>query len=252
MRIEIFGKDGKTPIQGIEDWEMYGEPAEKKHWKVGRSAYEIAKSWLPDNKPGMPGELAKIIVDKFGENLVVEKAIVEKKTFFSDTPRGPRNHDLLLHAKIGDKYVIIGIEGKERESYDKMLSIKFNDATSPNSKLPFRISDFCRSILNHKYHENFKDLRYQFLSGVAGVAQEVKENKADFGLFIVQQIKTQDTPLKAVLKNESDFKHFMKLLDENNSHDFTGENNSGIWGPFNISESKIVPSTKMYIGKFYT
>lgn len=251
MKIELFGKDGKTPINGIEDWEKYGEPAEKKHWKKGRSAYEIAKSWLPNNKPGVPDGLVKILSNNFGENISIEKAIVEKKTYFSDTSSGPRNHDLLLYAKIDDKSVIIGIEGKERESYDKTLINKFNEATSPNSKLPNRINYFCQSILNDQYHEAFKDLRYQFLSGVAGVSKEVEENNADYGLFIVQQIKTQNTPQTAISQNEIDFNHFMKLLDKPNSLEFAGENNSGIWGPLNLIESQIVPSTKMYIGKFY-
>lgn len=142
MDIQIFGKDEETLIQNIEEWEKYGEPAEKYHWKKGRSAFEIAKSWLPNNEPGVPENLSKILNEHFQDEITFEKGIVEKKTYFNDTSSGPRNHDLLVTAFFGEKKIIIGIEGKERESYDKVLSKKFKQASSLNSNFLIELKAF--------------------------------------------------------------------------------------------------------------
>lgn len=252
MDIKIFGKDEKSPIQNIKEWEKHGEPAEKYHWKKGRSAYEVANSWLPNNKPGVPKNLIKILTEHFQDEITFEKGIVEKKTYFSDTSSGPRNHDLLATATLGGRKIVIGIEGKERESYDKVLSKKFDNVSSPNSKLPDRIEHFCSGILGNSYSNQLKNLYYQFLSGIAGVAVEVNKQNADLGMFIVQQFKSNKTPIDDLKRNEESFIEFLKFMGKPDPQNTGIESNSGIWGPYKIPGSELVPSTKMFIGKFYT
>jgi hypothetical protein len=255
MSFKIFGKDGLTEIHNLDDWARYGKPAEEKHWKKGRSAQEVANAWLPDQQPGIPSEFLALFDGYFSDELVLEKAIAEKKTRFSDTPRGPRNHDLLIHAKIGSNKVILSIEGKEREAFDKPLKLKKLDAKSPSSKLPSRIRGFCSGILGLDYDRNSEELGklyYQLFSGVAGLAQEMKLTGADFGVFVVQQIKSSDTPETDLDRNNNSFLDFIKMVEKTQTSGATDHKDSSIWGPFELPGNELVPKAKIYLAKFTT
>jgi hypothetical protein len=49
------------------------------------------------------------------------EGVAEKKTRFDEDPRGPRNHDVLVGARHADERLVIGVEGKADEPFDKPL-----------------------------------------------------------------------------------------------------------------------------------
>lgn len=254
MGFEIVGSDGKTEISNIHDWELHGKPARDYHWKKGRSAFEIASSWLPNKRPGIPDEFHSLFNGHFSDELILTKAIVEKKTRFLDTHFGPRNHDLLIHAKLGDKKAILSIEAKERESFDKSLEGKISAIKSPKSRLPNRINRFSQGILGLDYDKKTEigKLYYQLFSGVAGLAHEVQLEGADFGVFVVQQIISADTPGSAVAFNNICFDEFRKMLPVSKQSHSKVSADSGLWGPYELPGSDLVPKTKIYLAKFKT
>lgn len=244
----IFGSDGKSQIRNLDDWKRHGAPAKSTHWKQGRSAYETAASWLRGNRPSVPVEFMNIFRDAGFHNIEIISAIAERKTTFNDTNKGPRNHDLLIYANINSKKVIVGLEGKEREPYDKTVGERIEEAVkaASNSKLPARVHSFCRGILGRSYSRSYENIHYQFLSGIAGVAVEVKKNDAEFGVFAVQQIVTSQTPTNKIAYNDESYNSFVQLLDP------THKGDSSLIGPFALPGSALIPPVVIFIAKYKT
>ena len=248
-KVKIFGKDSKSRINNLKDWKTYAPPANPIHWKEGRSAMELAKSWIDGNNPIGPISLESLLRKQFRtDDIILLKAYAEYESKFYDTSNGPRNHDLLLEAKIDDNLYIIGIEAKEREAFDDTLDNKIISAksNSVNTKLPRRIDDFCRVIFNKSYGDEFKNIRYQFLSGIAGTLIEAYKRNSSSAIFIVQQFKSLDTPPNDLKRNVSDLEYFLSFITKRRidcDKDF-------LTGPFKVSDSAFLPPIDLYIGKF--
>src|SRR5688500_9316711 len=69
------------------------------------------------------------------------EGIAEIQTRFDDDSRGPRNHDLLVRAKHAGQPLVIAVEGKADEAFDKPLWKWRADALrhSPDSGAPRRL-----------------------------------------------------------------------------------------------------------------
>jgi hypothetical protein len=250
MGFHILGKDGESIIKDLNTWKKYASPTSSNHWAEGRSAMEFARAWIK-NGPAVPQDIQRIFKSSFPRHdISFIHAYAEWETPFSDTPRGPRNHDLLLEANIDGKLFVIGIEGKEREQFDKTLEKKISEAKNRSGQtlLPARVNSFCRGILNRPYGDDLKNLRYQFLSGIAGTVVEAKERNATTSVFIAHQLISPATPLNKIEQNMKDYETFIRhLLNED---DNTKE--QLLYGPFNIPGSELVPSGEVYIGKVIT
>ncbi|UQZ32790.1 hypothetical protein C2I18_03985 [Paenibacillus sp. PK3_47] len=49
-------------ISSVEEWLKYAPPAKRElHWQEGRSAYELAHSWLGEGQPQTPVALLKLL-----------------------------------------------------------------------------------------------------------------------------------------------------------------------------------------------
>lgn len=249
MKVEIFGsKKGLQQIETLEDWRRFAPPASDIHWKEGRSACELARAWVK-NGPAVPNEVLSL----FSSSDVLSKlqflrAHAEYLTKFEDTPNGPRNHDLLVEAALGEQRVLIGIEGKEREEFDKSLSVRFAaKQDQAGSKFPARVNEFCLGMFGEPYSPRYAELKYQFLSASAGILAE-KEKGSDLAVLLIHQFVSADTPSKDIERNKQDYAFFIKLMKP----ELETVQENVLYGPFQVPGCSLFPSRPLFIGKITT
>ena len=94
--LKIVNRHGE-PIRSVPEWGERGGPASKDHWKDGRSAKELAKSWID----GVGPDALVRLLDTHSETtgLMVREAVAEAQVPFDSYPGGKRNHDLLIRGE---------------------------------------------------------------------------------------------------------------------------------------------------------
>jgi hypothetical protein len=117
--VDLANRDGLA-IMSLDEWAQLGKPASADHWKAGRSAYELARDWTEGD--AATARLSSLSVCPAFAGVELLDGVVEKRTQFDDDPHGPRNHDLLLRARLpSGTAVTVGVEGKADESFDVPL-----------------------------------------------------------------------------------------------------------------------------------
>jgi|SRR5579872_132200 len=80
--VDIKGHAGQ-PIRSFADWEQHSLPPERKvlHWKEGRSAFELGRSWTSGGEPTVPAELVQLLESHEGtKRTVIKSGITEHET----------------------------------------------------------------------------------------------------------------------------------------------------------------------------
>lgn len=107
------------PIRSFSDWENYALPPErrKRHWKKGRSAFELGWSWTASGQPAAPAELVQLISShEATRGTLIFSGITEHETTLPFSERGARCHDLALRAEQdGHLVTICGGSGRGAE-----------------------------------------------------------------------------------------------------------------------------------------
>jgi hypothetical protein len=115
-RPPIESDDGR-PIATLAAWHELAPPAAPNHWREHRSAYELARAWTEgDGAERLRALLATR--DEFAD-VELQRVVAERKTWFDDIPVGPRNHDLLVLARAPAGRIVVGIEAKADEPFDR-------------------------------------------------------------------------------------------------------------------------------------
>lgn len=116
---KIYTENAKE-VKIADDWRCrLANP--KTNWKKGKSAYELAYSWL-DSEEDMPNSLQNLLnSSETFKNLTIDKAIVEKKVQFDNFGR-PSHTDLMIYGNNAKGKIVIAVEGKESEPFDKDVS----------------------------------------------------------------------------------------------------------------------------------
>src|SRR5882672_8081570 len=113
--MELTNRSGAS-IRSLDDWATLGKPASEDHWKPGRSAYELARDWIEDDAEAAVVSVLSARPELAGIELI--GGVAEKRTQFDDESRGPRNHDLLVRARLPTAdSVTVGVEGKADEEF---------------------------------------------------------------------------------------------------------------------------------------
>ena len=185
------------PIRSLTGWGRVAPPASKKHWKPGRSAYELAAAWIGEAEPE-----AVALLNKRRElrPVTLDTGVAEKRTAFDEIPRGPRNHDLLLRAHSGERSLVVGVEGKADEPFDHPLW-RWRAralARSPNSEAPLRLDHLTRlffgtTISRDWGHPGVGGLGYQLVSGLAGTLADAKQEQASQAVLLIHEFVTDLT-----------------------------------------------------------
>nr|WP_197069705.1 hypothetical protein [Paenibacillus sp. FSL R5-0345] len=92
-------------ISSIEEWKLNAPPAKKElHWKKGRSAYELARSWLEGGQPKTPIALTELLHSHADlQGFEAEWAVPEYETKLDQLRGKGRNHDLIIIGTVNSK-----------------------------------------------------------------------------------------------------------------------------------------------------
>ena len=184
-------------IASLDAWHRLGKPAAEHHWKPGRSAYELAADWIERDAIA---HVQRLLAAGGLVDTELISAIAEKQTRFDDNPRGPRNHDLLVRARHAGDPLVIAVEGKADEPFDKPLWKWRHDAVrrNPSSGAGKRVDGlttlfFATTIDSDRSWPPIACLGYQLLSALAGTLADAREDKATRAVLMVQEFVTHET-----------------------------------------------------------
>ncbi len=165
------------PILSLADWKRLAPPASPMHWREYRSAFELAHAWTE-------GDAAHRLDESLASreelaNAHVNRAIAERKAAFDDIPGGARNHDLLAVADMSTGRLVIGIEAKADETFDRDLT-SFRAAArrrQANTRAPERLDRLTRAFFDSTLDDEptLGEMRYQLLAALAGTLADAKE-----------------------------------------------------------------------------
>jgi hypothetical protein len=195
----VFNRHGRR-LESVSDWGKYAPPASPQHWKDGRSAKELAKSWISGSALNALTELFESRLETAG--LVVESAVAEAQVAFDSHPGGRRNHDLLIHGRVPSGPIVIGLEAKADETFGetvrayeaRALKTRNSGATT---NAPERLDELMDGIAATTLRATpaFGDLRFQLFSGVAGTLAAARSGH--LAAFVVHEFATDlTTPAK--------------------------------------------------------
>jgi len=261
------------PIRSFSDWEKHALPPDRRerHWKEGRSAFELGRCWTAYGEPAVPCELTQLL-DSHEEtkSIVILSGITEHETVLPFSSFGPRCHDLALRAEQDGCAVTICLEAKADELFGGTVAEELRKAKKrPVTKFPKRLDWLTRSLLGLPA---FKDdqllvlsdivstLRYQLLSAVGGTLLEAKLQHATKAVFLIHEFRTTATTDAKLDANASALNRFLRLLKSTNSDGSEDlELESGqIVGPISITDHHVAGTVKipcdipLFIGKIRT
>jgi hypothetical protein len=194
-------------INSVDDWQTIAEP---RHWKPGRSAYELARKWQPSTIP--PASVAKLLegCDPVVEHLKFEVCVVEKPVVL-DTLRGPSMTDLMAHARNAQgERVVIAVEGKTDETFGlRVFSWVRGDRELPKpvgEPRPSRLRrlEFLAAQLGRPIDMN-SPLRYQLLHRTVSAVIEAAQCGATAAVVVVHSFAAVDSDQA----NWKDFEEFL-------------------------------------------
>ena len=210
MNLQVTGRNGLR-IRTMDEWRLHGGPASSTHWKPGRSAYELAADWLERDAEARLLELVSLLDEV--EEVELLDAVAEKKTHF-DGYSGPRNHDLLVHARCRSGPLTIAIEAKADEPFDLPLWRYREEGlkTNPNTKKLARIDHlvalwFSTRLKDDRLIPPLITIGYQLFSALAGTLADAKLDGSSLAILVICEFRTP-------LTDDGEHKHNALVLDE--------------------------------------
>jgi hypothetical protein len=101
----------------IVKWETWTRPKKEGHWKPGRNAMELARSWFLNDILSPPEELMRLLLSEESlQDLRLLRGVPELVTPLPMKGEG-RNHDLWLHGETSSDSVTICVEAKTDEPF---------------------------------------------------------------------------------------------------------------------------------------
>jgi predicted kinase len=247
LRIHKGGHD----IRSIDDWFEYAPPKMgARHWKDGRSAKELARSWVRRGYPCPPEELRLLLEGAFNGEITFHEAKPECVIALDDFGGEHRNCDLVLLLGIGQR-MVINVEAKADEPFGDTTVGDYYDLTADSeSNVPARIRQLSLALFGRVPDDAIRKLQYQLLHAAAATLIEAAANKAEFGLFLVHEFRCPRLSEKKLARNSTDWKNFVHLFPELAGAQL--EKNQ-ILGPVFVPGGGRVPSSvPLYLGKLVT
>jgi hypothetical protein len=216
MRIESNGKN----IICVDDWKRFAPPKSHKHWKKGRSAYELAKAWCGEEGPAMPMVIrAHLDSRQETRDLTIEKVFPELKISFDRNGGEPRNADLAFVGNNASHKAAGTIEAKADEAFGLTIAKTLADAierklTNPHSRGIQRVEELVQSLFRRrlKGHPHVADLRYQLLTAAAGTLAYAVKESVSIAVLILHEFVTEETNDDNLARNDRDYRDFVYRL----------------------------------------
>ncbi len=152
---------------------------QEKHWKVGRSAYELSNAWM--NAGGIPTSVRAVLA-KAPEwaNAKLLEGIFERETEIPGKGR-PSQTDLLALVSLTDANAILGIEGKVDEPFGPLVGEWLADSASANKVE--RLAGLCATLGVRP--ETVNGFRYQLFHRCGAAIYEAKRYRYPRAMMLV-------------------------------------------------------------------
>lgn len=231
----------------------------RKHWKAGRSAYELGRAWIANGEPAVPAELEQLLESHAAtRGTVIIKGWTERETALPPPgSRGPRCHDLALLAEQAGRHVTICIEAKADEPFGGTVAEEFQKAgRRAGSRFPERLDWLSRSLLclpaindgdRTIVSDLIRALPYQLLAALAGTLVEAAVQGNIMAVFVVHEFRTALTTDEKMERNARELDAFLRLLIRQNgpSDDSLALRHGQLVGPLPFTRSIVEGSSTM-------
>lgn len=150
----------------------------EQHWKKGRSAYELAQSWM--GAKGIPGPVSTVLHQAAElRRMELVEGFFEKKT-----PLRARGHpsqtDLLALIGDGKGFAVLGIEGKVDEAFGPLVSKWLVNASDIKQERLLGLRETLGLL-----DSDVANLRYQLLHRTAATVYEAQRYKVCWAVMLV-------------------------------------------------------------------
>jgi hypothetical protein len=248
MRIHKAGHE----ICSIEDWFKWAPPKMgARHWKDGRSAKELARSWLLNGNVSAPAELTILLERTFGVPIIFDEGMPECVIPLDDFVGEQRNCDLVLMCSARGRRMVVNIEAKADEPFgDCFVGSYYDEKFCSRSNVPARIRSLSLALFGRLPDEVIRSLRYQLLHAAAATLIEAATNDAEIALFLVHEFRSKALSVEKLKTNKKDWKCFIRVFPELTTATLEkGE----ILGPVSVPGADRVPhNIPLYLGKLAT
>jgi hypothetical protein len=237
-------KDGQ-PIRGLDDWFRLAPPKRhERHWKDGRSAKEVARSFVGEGAPGVPEELRALLGSASVLGAVeMTEASPEEKIVLDDYPGETRNADLAGVGVGRTGTIAFTIEAKADEEFGQTISERLADVRDAPSNVPLRIRWLTHAVLGRS-PDAAGQLRYQLLHGAAASLILASERAAAAAVFIVHEFRSSACSASKLDRNKADLDHFVMLLGGSEIRP------GALQGPFVVpGGGRVQAGVPLFIGK---
>lgn len=245
-----------TPIfkdragQIINRWQDWTPPKQAYHWKEGRSAMELARSWFQTDTLQCPPELeALFATNTHTSNIEIDEGHPEFVTPLPERGEG-RNHDLMLKAHTPNASSVICVEAKVDEPFGKKIGEYWSEATvkTKPTRVPERIQALLEIVFGPNAQPDVKpwcDLRYQLLTAVAGTLLQAAAEQVPLAIFVVHEFRTPLTKPALRDANADDYARFVEVL-----FSVPAVSSGQIYGPLQVQAgSHLLQSVELFVGK---
>ena len=207
---------GNEKIETIEDWFLHAPPEKgEKQWVDGRSAKEMARSWLGGESRQ---RLLDLLRPVFG-SVTLESAEPECNVPF-DKFSGPRQCDLVIQATSAQGGIVVHVEGKADEPFGALTGEAYDAAATANalrvgkrlSAIPLRIEGLSESLFGRNLDDAVRGLRYQLLYSAAAAFADAAERKSIAAVFVVQELHSPKLASRKLRQNADDWVAFLRMF----------------------------------------
>ena len=263
-------------ITNLDEWALHGLPESRRdlHWKEGRSALELGRSWTAQGFPAVPAQV-RALLDSHGDikGAQILSGFVEHETRLPFGSTGPRCHDLMTPAERDGKRIVICVEAKADEAFGGTLEDELHKARerakksrSGKTRFPERL-DWLTRLLFGKSVFLGADARlidpemsgffYQLLTAVGGTLIEASVQQASAAVLIFHQFRTFATEDKKMHSNTEALQSFLEAFLRANDVDKHLVTDS-LLGPIQVAPAiwnigiEMPKGIPLYIGKILT
>jgi hypothetical protein len=210
-----FHKSGHE-IRSVDGWFKYAPPKMGlRHWKDGRSAKELARSWFRKDCASPPEELRLLLEGAFGTEMMFDEATPECIIEPDDFKGEHRNCDLVVLCRAGTQHITINIEAKADEPFGDTTVGDYYDRTADSrSNVPARIRHLSLAFFGRLPDEEVRKLQYQLLHAAAATLIEAAANRTELGLFLVHEFQSTNLSSAKLKKNSADWENFVHAFPE--------------------------------------
>lgn len=212
MRVSKSGHE----IRSVDEWFKYAPPKMGAgHWKDGRSAKELARSWFRRESACPPEEMRLLLEGTFRTAIAFDEANPECIIELDEFKGEHRNCDLVVRCRAGAQLITINIEAKADEPFgDTTVGAYYDQKINSASNVPKRIERLSVALFGRQPDALIRSLRYQLVHSTAATLIEAGANKAEVAVLLVQEFYSANLNSVKLQQNRADWAAFVRAFPE--------------------------------------